>query len=71
MIAQSNKQVKEELGAAVEHLQLHGAAPLERAAAADDEGEVVGAQLRVGVGRVCVGVAGRREDGAGLDPGLW
>ena len=70
VVAQGNKQVEEELGAAVEHLQLHGAAALEGGAAADDEGEVVGAQLGVGVGCVGVGVAGRRQDGAALDARL-
>lgn len=59
MVAESDKQVEEELTAAVKHLHLHGAAALEGGAAADDEGEVVGAQLGVGVGGVCVGVAGR------------
>ena len=70
VVAQGDKQVKEELAAAVEHLELHGAAALEGAAAADDEGEVVRPQLGVRVGSVGVGVAGRGEDGAGLDAGL-
>ena len=70
MVAQGDKQVKEELGAAVEHLELHGAAALESAAAADDEGEVVRSQLRVGVGGVGVSVAGRGQDRARLDARL-
>lgn len=70
MVAQRNEQIEEELGVAVEHLELHGAAALEGAAAADDEGEVVRAQLGVGVGRVRVGVPGRGQDGARLDAGL-
>jgi hypothetical protein len=70
VVAEGDKQVKEELSAAVEHLELHGAAALERAPAADDEGEIVGAQLGVGVGSIGVGVTGRGEDGAGLDTGL-
>lgn len=70
MVAQGDEQVEEQLGAAVEHLELHGAAALERAPAPDDEGEVVRAQLRVGVGSVGVRIASRREDGAGLDAGL-
>ena len=70
MVAQGNKQVEEKLGVAVEHLELHGAAALEGAAAADDEGEVVGPELGVGVGSVGVGVASRGQDGAGLDAGL-
>ncbi len=71
MIAQSDKQIKEELGAAVVHLELHRAAPLEGAAAADDEGEKMCPQLRVRIRRVGIGVSGRRQDGARLDPGLW
>ena len=41
MIAQSDEKVEEELGATVEHLQLHRPASLECAAAADDESEVM------------------------------
>jgi hypothetical protein len=41
MVAQGNEQVKEQLGAAVEHLELHGAATLESTTAPDDEGEIV------------------------------
>lgn len=58
MVAEGDKQVKEELSAAVEHLELHGAAALERAPAADDEGEIVGAQLGVGVRSIGVGITG-------------
>lgn len=67
MIAEGDEEVEEELAAAVVHLELHGAAALEGAAAADDEGEVVGAQLGVRVGRIGIGVAGRCQDGAALD----
>lgn len=67
VIAQGDKQIKEELSAAVEHLKLHRATSLEGAAAADDEGEVVGAQLGVGVGGVRISIASGSEDGAGLD----
>lgn len=70
MVAQGNKQVEEELSIAVEHLELHSAATLESAAAADDEGEVMGPELGVGVGSVGVGVASRGQDGAGLNAGL-
>lgn len=69
VVAQGDEEVEEELGPAVEHLGLHGAAALEGGAAADDEGEVVGAQLGVGVGCVVVGVARGREDGVALDAG--
>jgi len=54
VIAQGDKQVEKQLRPAVEHLQLHGAAALERAAAADDEGEIMGTQLGISVGGVCV-----------------
>ena len=47
MIAERDEEVEEELRVAVEHLELHGAAALERVAAADDESQIVGAQLRV------------------------
>lgn len=67
MVAESNKKIKEQLGVAVEHLQLHGAAPLKCASATNDEGEVMGAQLGVRVGSVGVGVASRSEDGAALN----
>jgi hypothetical protein len=51
VVAHGDKQVEEELpaslavhvAAALFHLGLHGAAALERLAAADDEGQVVGA----------------------------
>lgn len=70
MIAEGNEQVEEELGAAIEHLELHGTAPLEGAAAPDDEGKVVRPQLGVGVGRISVGVPGRRQYGAALNARL-
>ena len=70
MIAESDEQVEEEGSSAVVHLQLHGAAALEGAPAADDEGEVVGAQLRVGLGGVVVSVSSRRQDGAALNARL-
>lgn len=70
MVAQGNKQVEEELSAAVEHLQLHGTAPLEGAAAADDESEVVRPQLGVGIRSVGVGVASRSQDRACLNARL-
>ena len=67
MVAEGDEEVKEELAASVVHLELHGAASLEGAAAADDEGEVVGAQLGVGIGGVGIGVAGGGENSAALD----
>ena len=44
MITHSNKQIEEHF-ASLLHLSLHRAAPLEGAAAADDESEVVGTEL--------------------------
>lgn len=70
MIAQSNKEIEEELRAAVVHLQLHGAAPLEGAAAADDESEVVCSQLGIRVGRVGIRISRRCKNGAALDARL-
>lgn len=67
VVAESDKQVKEQLRASVVHLELHSSATLEGTARADDEGEIVGSQLRVCVGSVGVGVSGRGEDGAALD----
>ncbi len=70
VIAQRHEQVEEELRAAGHHLHLHCAAALEGAAAADDECEVVGSQLRVGIGCVGVGVASGCQDCAALDAGF-
>ena len=69
VVGERDKQIEEELGAAIEHLLLHGSAALEGGAAADDEGEVVSPQLRVRVGRVGVGEAGRGQDDATGDAG--
>lgn len=71
MIAQGYKEVKKELGAAIKHLELHRAAPFERAAAADDEGEIVGSQLGVRVRSVGIRVSRRCEDSTALDTGFW
>ena len=46
---------------------MHGATPLERGPAADDEGEVVRPELGVARGRVPVRVPRARQDGATLD----
>lgn len=42
VVAQRDEEVKEELTAAVVHLELHRPAALKGGAAADDEGQVVG-----------------------------
>lgn len=70
MVAKGDKEVKEQLAASVEHLQLHRAAALERASAADDQRQVVCAKLRVGVGCIGVSISGRGKNGAGLDSRL-
>lgn len=70
VVAERDEEVEEQRCAAVPHLELHGAAALEGTAAADDEGEVVGAELGVRVGGVGVGIASGGEDRAALDAGL-
>jgi hypothetical protein len=67
MVAQGDKKVEKQLRASVEHLQLHGAASLERAAAANDEREIVCAQLGVRIRRVGVRVSCRSQNRACLD----
>ena len=69
MVAHGNKEVKEQF-AALLHLGLHGATPLEGTTAADDQGEVVGTKLGVRVRSVRVGPASRREDSGDLDARL-
>lgn len=68
--ASINLQVEEQFASHL-HLHLHGAAALERATAADYEGQVVGAEFGVGVRCVGVGVAGGGEDCAALDSGFY
>lgn len=70
MVAERDEQVEKQLTTAVTHLQLHRTAALERGAAANDEGQIVGAQLGVGVGGVSVGVPGGGKDGTALDTGF-
>jgi hypothetical protein len=69
VVDHGNEKVKEEF-TAIFHFALHGAAALERLAGADDESKVVRTELRVVVGRVCVGVTGRGQDGGALDARL-
>jgi hypothetical protein len=69
MIHHRHKQIKEKWCAACFHLQLHRATALEGIPAADDQREVVGAELGVGRRRVGVGVSRRGQDGAALDVG--
>lgn len=69
MITQGNKQIKEKLPTHL-HLHLHGAAALKGAPTANDEREVVGAEARVRVRRVLVGVTRTAQDGGDLDGAL-
>ena len=55
MVTHGDEEVEEQ-GAALLHLQLHGAAFLEVLTAANDEGEVLGSKLRVRVWGLIVGV---------------
>ena len=71
VVAERNEEIKKELGAAVVHLQLHRAAALKRAAAADDQGKIVCPQLRVGVGGVGIRIPRRRQNGAAWNAALW
>lgn len=70
VVAKSNKEIKEELGSAVVHLELHGTAPLEGAARANDKRKIVSAEFRVSVWRVVVSISRRGQDGATLDSRL-
>lgn len=70
MVAECDEQVEKELTATVEHLKLHGTATLEGGPTTDDESEIVGAQLGVGIGCVRVSIAGRGENSAALNAGL-
>lgn len=69
MIAQRNKQIKEKLPPTL-HLYLHGPAPLKGLATSNDQGEVVGAEARVRVRRVVIGIPRAAQDGRHLDAAL-
>ena len=69
MVAHSDEEIEEEFPTLL-HLDLHGAATLERVPAADDEGEVVCTELRIVVRRVGICKASGGKDGADLDAGL-
>lgn len=66
MVAKRNEKVEEERRAPVPHLELHRPAALKGVAASNDEREIVGAQLRVRVWSVGVGVARGGKDCAAL-----
>ncbi len=69
VITHGDKQIKEQFPAGL-HLHLHRAASLEGGATADDEGQVMGAQLGVGIGRVGVSVPRTGQDRAALNARL-
>jgi len=66
MIAQSDKEVEEELRASSMHLQLHRAASLECATTTDDQGKVVCPKFRITVRSVGICIAGRCKNRAAL-----
>lgn len=69
MITHGDEEVEEQF-AAMLHLALHRAAPLEGVAAADDESEVVCSKFRVRIRGVAVRPACRGQDGRNVDAGL-
>ena len=69
MIRHCHEQIKEQLATGF-HLRLHCTAVFEGPSAADDQGEIMRAQFRIVIGRVRVGVTGRRENGVTLDARL-
>ena len=70
VVAQCHEEIKEELGSAIEHFKLHGAAALESAAGADDESQVVSSELGVIIRSVGIGISGRGQNSAALNPRL-
>lgn len=70
MVAQSHKEIKEQLASAVVHFKLHSAATLESATRADDECKIMSPEFRVIVGSVCVCISGRGKNSAALYSGL-
>ena len=71
MVAQCHKKIKEERCSTIEHLKLHGAAALESATRANDQGKIVCTQLGVSVWSVGIGIPSRSQDSAALDTGFW
>lgn len=69
VVDHGDEEVEEELAAGF-HLVLHRAAALEGVAGADDEREVVRAELGVAVRGIGVRIASRGQDGRALDAGL-
>lgn len=69
VIRHCHEQIKEQLATSF-HFRLHCTAVFEGPSAADDQGEIMRAQFRIVIGRVRVGVTGRREDCVTLDARL-
>jgi hypothetical protein len=69
MITHSDKQIKKQLPSLF-HLHLHGAAALKRRPTANDEGQIMRTQLRLGVGCIRVGISRTSQDRAALDAGV-
>lgn len=66
MITHRNKQIKKQLSPLL-HLHLHSPTPLKRRPTPDNQRKIVRSKLRLGIGRVSVGVARAGEDRAALD----
>lgn len=71
MIAQSNKQIKEQLASSIIHLQLHGSTPFKGTSASNYESEIVGSKFGISIGCVGIGIACRCENCAALDPRFY
>lgn len=69
VVAHCNEEVEKEF-APLLHFHLHRAAPLEGGPAADDQGQIMGAELGVRVRCIGVCISRAGEDGAALDAGL-
>lgn len=66
MITHSHKQVKKHLTTFL-HLHLHSPTPLECGSAPDDQRKIVGTELAVVLGSICVRVSRAGQDCAAVD----
>ena len=66
MITHSHEQIKKQLPALF-HLHLHSPTPLKCRPTPNNQRKIVCSKLRLGIGRVGVGVARAGEDRAALD----
>lgn len=69
MVAHGDEQIKKH-SSTILHFHLHCTAPLERAATADNQSEIMGSQTGIGLGSVLVGKTSTAQNGADLDTGL-